>query len=136
MHTQGSDPAGHQCHIMFVEDNADTGHLVALILMARGHNVTCVPTIKEARELMGTVAVDLYLLDTRLPDGDGVELCKQIREFDRRTPILFFSAAAYEKDKARAIKAGANGYMTKPIDPHSLVEQVTGFLKGRCVDPS
>lgn|SRR5689334_5710535 len=136
MHPQGSTPTGHRCHILFVEDNADTGHLVALILTAQGHNITCVPTVKEAMEIMGAVGVDLYLLDGRLPDGDGVELCKQIREVDRQTPILFFSAAAYERDKARAIEAGADGYMTKPIDPHALAERVNGLLKGRCLDPS
>ena len=48
---------------------------------------------------------------------------------------FFFSAAAYERDKARAIEAGADGYMTKPIDPHSLAERVNGLLKGRCLDP-
>ena len=136
MQSQSNDPTGHRCHILFVEDNADTGQLVALILTAQGHNVVCVPTVKEALEFVGVVGVDLYLLDGRLPDGDGVELCRQIRAMDRQTPILFFSAAAYERDKARAIEAGADGYMTKPIDPNSLAERVNGLLKGRCVGPS
>lgn len=136
MHSQGSNPTGHRCHILFVEDNADTGQLVALILTAQGHNVTCVPPVKEARDILAKAGVDLYLLDGRLADGDGVELCKQIRQMDRQTPILFFSAAAYERDKVRAIEAGADGYITKPIDPHSPAERVNGLLKGRCVDPS
>jgi DNA-binding response OmpR family regulator len=59
------------------------------------------------------------LLDSRLPDLDGFDLCRRMRDFDD-TPILFFSGAAYETDKKRGIEAGANAYVIKP-DP--LVER-------------
>ncbi|MFL6215175.1 MAG: response regulator transcription factor [Blastocatellia bacterium] len=119
------------CHILFVEDNADTGQLVTMILESRGYSVTCVPTKSEALALVKKSAFDLYLLDYRLPDGNGVDLCRHIRDLKRREPILFFSAAAYEKDMMRAIEAGADGYMTKPIDPYFLVERVAGLVDNR-----
>jgi len=57
---------------------------------------------------------DLYLLDARLPDVDGFELCRRLRAIDRHTPILFFSGAAFEADTKRGIAAGANAYVIKP----------------------
>ena len=121
------------CHILFVEDNADTGQLVAMVLESRGYSVTCVPTKGQALELVESSDFDLYLLDGRLPDGNGVELCRHIRGLHHLTPILFFSAAAYETDKLRAIEAGADGYLTKPTDPNFLVERVDGLLNRSCV---
>jgi DNA-binding response OmpR family regulator len=63
---------------------------------------------------------DLYILDNWLPDGDGVDLCRNIREFDPHTPILFNSAAAYARDIREAIRAGAQSYLVKPTLPDEL----------------
>ena len=72
--------------------------------------------IEEALKLAREQHFDLYILDSWLPDGKGVELCKRLREFDRRTPIMFLSAAAYETDKQAAIDSGAQCYLIKPVD--------------------
>lgn len=120
---------GKLSHILFVDDNADTGQLVSLILESGNYRVTCAPTVRSALELLAANSFDLYLLDSRLPDGDGIDLCKRIRESDPAVPILFFSAAAYETDKRRAIQAGADGYLTKPIDPKVLLERVSCALE-------
>jgi DNA-binding response OmpR family regulator len=69
---------------------------------------------------------DLYLLDSRLPDLDGFELCRRMRALDAHTPILFFSGAAFEADKKRGIEAGADAYVIKP-DIHGLVGSITRF---------
>jgi DNA-binding response OmpR family regulator len=70
---------------------------------------------------------DLYLLDTWLPDLDGFELCRRMRDFDPHTPILFFSGAAYDADKKRGIEAGANAYVIKP-DVDGLLGSITQFV--------
>ena len=57
---------------------------------------------------------DMYLLEAWLPEIDGFELCRRMREVDPDTPILFFSSAAYEADTARGLEAGANDYVSKP----------------------
>ena len=67
---------------------------------------------------------DLYLLDTQLPDLDGFELCRRMRNLDPQTPILFFSGAAYESDKQKGFEAGASAYVTKPD-----IEGVIGCIK-------
>ena len=73
-----------------------------------------VATATEALSLIQTERFDLYLLDTWLPDLDGFELCRRMRDLDPHTPILFFSDAPHEADKKRGIEAGANDYVTKP----------------------
>jgi DNA-binding response OmpR family regulator len=73
-----------------------------------------VATAKEALSLIQTERFDLYLLDARLPDLDGFELCRRMRDLDADAPILFFSAGPFEADKKRGIAAGANDYVIKP----------------------
>ena len=68
----------------------------------------------QAISSIQTERFDLYVLDSRLPDVDGFDLCRRIRDFDRETPILFFSGAAYEADKKRGFDVGANAYVIKP----------------------
>jgi DNA-binding response OmpR family regulator len=86
-----------------------------------------VGTAAQALSLMQEECFDLVLLDARLPDLDGFELCRRMRIFDPHTPILFFSGAAYEADKKRGIEAGANAYVIKP-DIAGLVGSVRRFL--------
>jgi DNA-binding response OmpR family regulator len=72
---------------------------------------------------------DLYLLDSWLPDGSGLDLCKRIRTFDTATPILFYSAAAYEADREQALKSGAQAYLVKPSHPSELCNLVTSLIE-------
>jgi DNA-binding response OmpR family regulator len=74
-----------------------------------------------------TERFDLYLLDARLPDLDGFELCRRMRAFDPHTPILFFSGAAYADDKKRGIEAGADAYVIKP-DLDGLLASIKQFV--------
>ena len=60
--------------------------------------------------------------------GSGIDLCKKLREFDTWTPILFYSGAAYERDKQQAFAAGAQGYLVKPAEPNDLIEEVSRII--------
>jgi two-component system OmpR family response regulator len=73
-----------------------------------------VGTGAEALSSVQTEPFDLYMLDSRLPDVDGFELCRRLRAMAPHAPILFFSGAAFEADKKRGIEAGANAYVIKP----------------------
>jgi DNA-binding response OmpR family regulator len=86
-----------------------------------------VGTATQALSLIEAEHFDLYLLDTWLPDLDGVELCRRMRALDPHTPILFFSGAAYEADKKRGIEAGANAYVIKP-DVDGLIGTITQLV--------
>lgn len=118
--------------VLYIEDHEDTRELVTLVLEQKSYEVVTGSTIKSGVALAGSQDFDLYLLDSWLPDGSGLELCRQIREFDQATPILFYSAAAYEMDRAEAIKCGAQAYLVKPSQPSELCSLVTSLIETHC----
>jgi DNA-binding response OmpR family regulator len=115
-------------HILYVEDHEDTREFVTLVLQQRNFQVTSCTTIANGVKLACENRFDLYLLDSWLPDGSGLELCKRIREFDGLTPILFYSAAAYEVDKEAALNCGAQGYLIKPTQNSDLCDIVSSLI--------
>jgi DNA-binding response OmpR family regulator len=117
-----------QSHILYIEDHEDTRELVTLVLTESNHRVTLTSTSKDALKRARQERFDLYLLDSWLPDGSGIDLCRQLREFDRRTPIMFLSAAAYETDKQAAMESGAQRYLVKPVDLQVLSDEVTELI--------
>jgi two-component system, OmpR family, response regulator len=115
--------------VLYIEDHDDTRELVTLVLAQKSYEVVTGSTIKTGVALAGSQHFDLYLLDSWLPDGSGLDLCKQIREFDKATPILFYSAAAYEIDKDLAMRSGAQAYLIKPSQPSELCNLVTSLIE-------
>jgi DNA-binding response OmpR family regulator len=115
--------------VLYIEDHEDTRELVTLVLQQRCFEVVTGSTIERGIALAGSQQFDLYLLDSWLPDGSGLDLCRQIREFDKVTPILFYSAAAYEIDRDLAIKSGAQAYLIKPSQPSELCNLVTSLIE-------
>jgi len=114
-------------HILCVEDDQDTCELLSLTL--RANKVKLTHTLTQGLELARREAFDLYILDNWLPDGTGVELCREIRRFDRTTPVLFLSAAAYESDHEQAFAAGASGYIDKPDGLYGIEAAVASLIR-------
>ena len=121
----------HTPRVLYIEDHEDTRELVTLVLEQRSYDVVTGDTIESGLELAGSQDFDLYVLDSWLPDGSGLDLCRQIREFDKATPILFYSAAAYEIDRAQAMQCGAQAYLIKPSQPSELCNLVTSLIESR-----
>ena len=117
-------------HILYIEDHEDTRELVSFVLKMRDYDVTTSSTVSNGVRLASENRYDLYLLDSWLPDGSGLDLCRKIREFDDRTPILFYSAAAYEIDRELALNNGAQGYLTKPTLNTELCDLVSRLING------
>jgi CheY-like chemotaxis protein len=113
--------------ILCVEDNEDTCEILTLYLGLSGYEVTSVHTVAEGLDKAVTGEFDILLLDNRLPDGSGVELCQQIRGFNREMPIVFCTGDAYPRQIEKALSAGAQAYVVKPIYPDQL-EQTIGQL--------
>ena len=117
-------------HILYVEDDEDTRELVTYLLVKSHYKVTATANGDDALRLARTNHFDLYLIDNWISGGSGVDLCKQLREFDTWTPILFYSGAAFERDKRQAFAAGAQGYLVKPASPDELMIEVSRIISG------
>jgi DNA-binding response OmpR family regulator len=115
--------------VLYVEDHEDTRELVTLLLGQRSFEVVTGATIETGLALAKAQRFDLYLLDSWLPDGSGLDLCERIREFDQTTPILFYSAAAYASDHALALQCGAQAYLIKPSQPAELCRMVSELIE-------
>jgi|SRR5215470_236669 len=108
--------------ILLVEDDEDAQELVPLMLT--DYEIVIARNFTEGLRLARQMYFDLYLLDNWLPDGNGIELCQHIREFDPDTPVVFLSSVAFESDVRRALKAGAQIYLTKPANHGELQRTV------------
>lgn len=100
--------------ILYADDNEDSCALVTIMCKSSNIEVVTVSTVAEAWQLAQSEQFDLYLLDSKFPDGDGLELCRRLREYASQTPILIYSGKAFENDKKNGLMAGANDYLTKP----------------------
>ena len=116
--------------ILYTEDDPDSREMVIFTLRRSGYEVTCVDSGTEALRLAKNEGFDLFLVDNWLPGLSGPELTAHIREFDKTTPILFYSGAAYDDDKQAALNAGAQGYLVKPIGIERLIDEVDRLIAG------
>jgi DNA-binding response OmpR family regulator len=114
--------------ILYVEDHEDTSEMISFVLQQQNYEVVLDRTVASALRTAREQHFDLYLLDSRLPDGSGVDLCKEIRKFDLLTPVIFYSAAAYDIDRAMALHSGAQAYLMKPSKFSELCDLVSTLI--------
>jgi len=120
-------PSNPRPRVLCVDHDEDSRVMLTTLLRLALIEAKAVGTAAEALSSFQTERFDLCLLDSRLPDLDGFELCRRLRALDLHTPILFFSGSAYEADKKRGIEAGADAYLVKP-DIAGLVGRITRFV--------
>lgn len=118
----------HRQRILCAEDEEDIALMIVSLLGLIDLEVIIAKTFDEAWEKISGERFDLYLLDNWLPGGSGIDLCKRIREVDAKTPVVFYSGAAYKSDMGEAMEAGAQEYLIKPSDIGSLVESIKRLL--------
>src|SRR5262245_23967280 len=112
--------------ILFVDDQEDAWELMAFNLT--DYKLIIARDFAEGLRLAWQGYFDLYILDNWLPDGNGIELCRRIREFDPHTPILFYSAVGYTRDMQEALRAGAQAYLVKPVRFDELIRAVAQLV--------
>lgn len=115
-------------HILLVDDEVPIQRATAPLLRSRGYDVSVAGTGHDALDAFARERPDLLILDLGLPDMDGSEVCRVIRE-QGETPILVLSARGAEKDKVAALDQGADDYVTKPFGPEELVARVRAALR-------
>jgi DNA-binding response OmpR family regulator len=111
--------------ILYVEEHAESCELLALWLNNYGYEVDTANTMSDGLSLAKGGAFDAYILSGKFIDGTGLDLCRQIRLFDRTTPIVFYSALTRDTDLVAAVTAGAQAYLIKPND----FEQIESTIK-------
>jgi CheY-like chemotaxis protein len=117
-------------NILVIEDNQDNRDLVEYLLRARGYEPRMAPGGGEGVRMALASPPDLVLLDIRMPEMDGYEVVAALRSQPglSRTRIVAVTASAMAEDRKRISDAGFDGYIQKPIDPETFVEQIQGFL--------
>jgi two-component system KDP operon response regulator KdpE len=114
--------------VLLVDDEVSIQRAMAPLLRSRGYTVSIAGNGREALAMFEQERPDLVILDLGLPDMDGSEVCRKVR--DRAdTPILILSARGEEKDKVAALDQGADDYITKPFGPEELMARVRAALR-------
>ena len=114
--------------ILLVDDEVAIQRAIAPLLRSRGYAVTLAATGAEAVDAFERERPDMVILDLGLPDIDGTEVCRLLRE-RADVPILVLSARGAEKDKVTALDHGADDYITKPFGPEELMARVRASLR-------
>jgi two-component system cell cycle response regulator DivK len=119
--------------ILVVDDNQDSRELVVKLLKNKGYEMIEAADGEEALEKAVSERPDLILMDIAIPKVDGYEVTKRLKSLEefKGTPIVALTAHAMRGDREKALEAGCEGYISKPINIRELPEQVRSFLRGR-----
>ena len=118
--------------VLCVEDDLDTQEMLRVLICERGYGFEVAGTRAEALHLIQEKEIALVLLDNMLPDGNGVELCRQVREFDKQLPIVFVSGSAHDDERLEALGSGANAFLTKPLALDKLFAMLDAYVPVQC----
>lgn len=112
-----------KCRILYVDDHEDTSFMLTHLLGQSDYEVVTANSVSHALTLIHEEKFDLYILDKRLPDGSGLELCRRLHEATPDVPVIFYSGDAYELHRQEGLSAGALAYVSKP-DIDGLINKV------------
>lgn len=115
---------------LLIEDNEQNRYLATFLLEQHGYRVVAAVDGPSALRALRDFVPDVILLDIQLPGMDGYEVARLLRELDslRATPIVAVTSYAMVGDREKSIEAGCNGYIEKPIDPETFVQQIEQLL--------
>jgi CheY-like chemotaxis protein len=119
-----------KCRILYVDDHEDSAEMLRLMLSAEDYEVHIAQSLEEAVAKAQAQAFDLYVLDKRLPDGSGTDLCRMLNDIAPGVPCIFYTGDAYEMHRQEAFAAGARAYVPKP-DVDELMQTVHRLMSER-----
>lgn len=114
--------------VLVVDDEPQIRRALRLVLRANGYEVTEVAAGEAALDALATAVFDLMILDLVLPDVDGVEVCRRVRDWSE-LPVVVLSAHGDEEIKVRALDEGADDYVTKPFSAPELLARMRSALR-------
>lgn len=112
--------------VLVIEDNADNLRLISYPLRRWGYAVITAENGEEGIRLAGETTPEFIIVDINLPDIDGLEVTRRLRETEsgRNVPIVAITSLAMAGDRERVLEAGCNAYFEKPIDPLTIMERI------------
>lgn len=119
-----------KCRILYVDDHEDSAEMFRLMLSGEDFEVQIAQSMEETLTKAHTESFDLYVLDKRLPDGSGTDLCRMLNAGTPGVPCIFYSGDTYELHRQEAFAAGARAYVSKP-DIDALIETVHRLMSER-----
>ena len=117
-----------KARILHVDDDPDIRLLISASLQDFGYVVAIGGTVAEGLELADEFRFDLCILDVRLPDGTGIELCKQINQLQRGVPVIYYSACASDEEQEAALSVAGDAYLKKPVLAEVLERTIADLL--------
>ncbi len=123
--------------ILIVDDNVVNLKLVRVLLASEGYDVRTAGDAEEALSVLASFSPRLILMDLQLPGMDGLELTRRLKADPARHDAVILAVTAYamKGDEARALAAGCDGYVTKPIDTRLLPQVIAGYLSRETAPP-
>ena len=125
-------PSGRR--ILACDDEFRILRALKVILRGEGYEVLTAANMEEALDVVALSPVDAAIVDLLLPDGDGIELCRRLREWSEM-PIIVLSAVHEEEKKIQSLLVGADDYITKPFSPRELVARLGAVLRRASREP-
>lgn len=129
-----------KAQILVVEDQAATSDLIRDILRQDGYEVQTADCAQKARTALERALPELVILDRSLPDGDGLDLCKELRAKPKSSalPVLILTARKSVEEKVLGLKGGADDYLAKPFNTEELIARVEALLRraGKIPEPT
>ncbi|MFA6534337.1 MAG: response regulator transcription factor [Patescibacteria group bacterium] len=115
--------------ILLVEDEPDVAAFVIRALKNAGYSVDTTPSAEQGVFLGKTNEYDVIILDVMLPDGEGFDVCREIRTVKKKVPILMLTVKSEVKDKIKAFDLGADDYLIKPFALEELIARLHALLR-------
>lgn len=116
-------------NIMVVEDNVNARKLMEVVLLENGYSPVIAKDGFEALEILDRQHIDLIALDIMMPNMDGYELTKVLRDSGYNLPILMITAKETQLDKKKGFTIGADDYMVKPVDEEEMILRIAALLR-------
>ncbi len=115
--------------LLIVEDNEELAELLAKGLQAAGYQADILSTVEDARSVLGRTFYAALILDLGLPDGDGLELLREIRQQNNPIPVMVLTARGGLQDRVRGLRSGADDYLVKPFALEELIARLEAQLR-------
>jgi len=118
-------------HLLLIDDDARLADMVGDYLRAAGFEVDTAPSLASGRARLAAQTYDALLLDLMLPDGDGLDLCRELRASaaTRQLPLLMLTARGEPTDRVVGLEIGADDYLSKPFEPRELLARIKALLR-------